>query len=239
VSPVNGSDPGRPRGAKTLDNGLRVLAAVAARPDGSSVSDLARIVGLHRTIVYRLLLTLIDHALVSQDPSGHRYRLGSAAAALGIAVRGDLQRVARPYLSRLAEQTGATAHLTVLDGADAVSIAVVEPSQAQMHVAYRVGSRHPLSRGAAGLAILVGGPPRRGERAAVRAGRHRGYVATAGEIQPGAWGLAAPITVVGPAEASVGVISLGPLSERRTAAAVQAAAAAISAGLGQPSGSDA
>ena len=37
-----------------------------------------------------------------------------------------------------------------------VGIAVVEPSWTDYHVAYRVGSRHPLSTGAAGKAILMG-----------------------------------------------------------------------------------
>ena len=32
MSPVNASRPARERGAKTLDNGLRVLEAIATRP---------------------------------------------------------------------------------------------------------------------------------------------------------------------------------------------------------------
>ncbi len=227
MSPVNATRPTRERGAKTLDNGLRVLEAVAGRPDGSTISDLAQTVGIHRTVAYRLLATLTDHALVSRDPDG-RYRLGPAAAVLTTAVRADLQQTARPRLRALAESSGATAHLTIRDGPNAVSIAVVEPLHAQMHVAYRVGSRHPLTVGAAGLAILIGSPARRGERAAVRSGRGLGYAVSAGEIQPGAWGLAAPIVLGPPADASIGVISLGPLDERATAAIVMRAAAAIS-----------
>jgi DNA-binding IclR family transcriptional regulator len=53
-----------------LDNGLRVLEAIATRPDGSTIADLARVVGIHRTVAYRLLVTLTDHALVSQGPDG-------------------------------------------------------------------------------------------------------------------------------------------------------------------------
>ena len=226
MSPVNASRPARERGAKTLDNGLRVLEAIATRPDGSTIADLARVVGVHRTVAYRLLVTLTDHALVSQGPDG-RYRLGPATAGLTTALRADLQQTARPHLRTLAETTGATAHLTIRDEPDAVSIAVVEPQHAAMHVAYRIGSRHPLTVGAAGMAILIGGPARRGERVAVRKGRRQGYVASAGELQPGAWGLSAPIKASGSADASVGVISLGPLDERITAAIVMGAAAEI------------
>ena len=226
MSLVNAARPARERGAKTLDNGLRVLEAVAARPDGATIADLARTVGIHRTVAYRLLVTLTDHALVSHGLDG-RYRLGPATAGLTTALRADLQQTAHPRLRALAETTGATAHLTIRDGSDAVSIAVVEPLHAQMHVAYRIGSRHPLTVGAAGMAILIGGPPRRGERAAVRRGRAQGYVASAGELQPGAWGLAAPITLSTTADASVGVISLGPRDEGATAAIVMHAAAEI------------
>ena len=138
MSPVNASRPARERGAKTLDNGLRVLEAIATRPDGSTIADLARVVGIHRTVAYRLLVTLTDHALVSQGPDG-RYRLGPATAGLTTALRADLQQTARPHLRTLAETTGATAHLTIRDEPDAVSIAVVEPQHAAMHVAYRIG----------------------------------------------------------------------------------------------------
>src|SRR5215471_18175511 len=226
MSPVNAARPARERGAKTLDNGLRVLEAIATRPDGSTISDLARVVGIHRTVAYRLLVTLTDHALVTHGPDG-RYRLGPATAGLTTALRADLQQTARPHLCALAESTGATSHLTIRDGSDAVSIAVVEPQQAQMHVAYRIGSRHPLTVAAAGMAILIGGPPQRGERVAIRNGRRQGYVASAGELQPGAWGLSAPIQASGSTDASVGVISLGPLDERITAAIVMKAAAEI------------
>ena len=81
MSPVNASRPARERGAKTLDNGLRVLEAIATRPDGSTIADVARVVGIHRTVAYRLLVTLTDHALVSQGPDG-RYRLGPATARM-------------------------------------------------------------------------------------------------------------------------------------------------------------
>lgn len=60
-------------------------------------------------------------------------------------------------LRRLAEQVGATAHLA--DGVEAQAVAVVEPSWTDVHVAYRVGSRHQVGAGAAGRAVA---PPVRG-----------------------------------------------------------------------------
>ncbi|MDT7728811.1 MAG: hypothetical protein QOI21_5387 [Actinomycetota bacterium] len=211
-------------GAKTLDNGIRVLKAVAAHPQGLGVTEIARVVGIHRTVAYRLLGTLTQHSLVSLGKDGH-YRLGPGVVELSMSLRSDLRSVARPHLRDLAEATGATAHLTILDGQDAVSIAVVEPGNVGVHVAYRVGFRHPVTVGAAGLAILLGRSPQPGERAEVTAGRGRGFAASQGELQSGAWGLSAPVTGVdGEPVASVGVIALGPLDEAATSSLVLRAA---------------
>ena len=72
---------------------------------------------------------------------------------------------------------------------------MVEPSWTDLHVAYRVGSRHPLDRGAAGRAIL-----------AARAGRTE-IVESSGELQPGAFGMAVAVPTEA-MEASVGLVAL-------------------------------
>jgi DNA-binding IclR family transcriptional regulator len=214
-------------GAKTLDNGIRVLKAVAAHPQGLGVTEIARVVGVHRTVAYRLLGTLSRHSLVSQGKDGH-YRLGLGVVELSMSLRSDLRSAARPHLRDLAEATGATAHLTILDAEDAISIAVVEPGNVGVHVAYRVGFRHPVTVGAAGLAILLGRAPQPGERREVTEGRGRGFAASQGELQNGAWGLAAPVPGAdGESVASVGVIALGPLDEASTSELVLRAAEAI------------
>jgi DNA-binding IclR family transcriptional regulator len=82
--------------------------------------------------------------------------------------------------------------------------------------------------GAAGLAILLGRPPRPGERTEVTRGRGRGFAASQGELQNGAWGLSAPVSGAdGESVASVGVIALGPLDQATTSALVLRAAEAI------------
>jgi DNA-binding IclR family transcriptional regulator len=218
-------------GAKTLDNGLRVLKEVAASPDGVTMTELARATGLHRTVAYRLLLTLGQHCMVTQDDNG-RFRIGVGVLELSAALRGDLQSAARPQMQLLADSTGATVHLTVLDGQDAIGIALAEPAGSQLHVTYRVGRRYPASVGAAGMAILAGRPPMPGERPAVAVGRSRGYVVSSGEIQSGAWGLAAPILGRGrDVSASVGVIAMGARDEHEMARQVVATAETIGRSL--------
>ena len=173
--------------SQTLDRGLHVLRVLAESPDGLTVTELSGRLEVNRTVVYRLVSTLEQHAT---RPARRRGRLfvGLGVLHLACAVQPLLRDLAMPVLRALAESVGSTAHLTVADGDEALALAVVEPSWTDFHVAYRVGSRHPLAQGAAGKAILL-------------ARRSAPYAVTSGELQTGARGLAAPVR---------GVDGLGP-----------------------------
>jgi DNA-binding IclR family transcriptional regulator len=209
---------GRAETAQTLDRGLRLLHLVADAPAGLTISEAAGKLQVGRAVIYRLASTLASHALLRRDPGG-RLRLGAGVLHLARRAQPLLAGAALPPLRRLAEQVGATAHLTVAEGDEAVAVAVVEPSWTQFHVAYRTGSRHPLDRGAAGRAILAG---RRGST---------GYVSTAGELQPGAYGVAAPVLGIAGLEASVGVVALAPLDTDTVGPQVVATAAEVTRAL--------
>lgn len=204
----------RPETAQTLDRGLRLLHLVADVPAGLTVSEAATRLGVGRAVVYRLAGTLAAHGMLRRDQTG-RLRLGAGVLHLARRAQPLLADAALPELRRLAERVGATAHLTVAEGEEAVALAVVEPSWTQFHVAYRAGSRHPLDRGAAGRAILAG---QRGEH---------GWVATAGELESGAYGVAAPVPGVEGFAASVGVVALAALDTDTVGPLVVATAAAV------------
>jgi DNA-binding IclR family transcriptional regulator len=210
--------------SQTLDRGLRVLRLLAESSSGLTVTELATRLGVNRTVVYRLLATLEQHGLARRASDG-RARLGLGVLQLSRRVQPLLRDAALPSLRRLAEDVGATAHLTVVDSGEALAVAVVEPSWTDYHVAYRVGSRHPLDRGAAGRAILaaratIGGAP-----------PDPPYLLSEGELQPGAHGVAAPLLGVPGVEASVGVVALGELEEATVGSHVVATAAEIAAAL--------
>ncbi|TNY38196.1 IclR family transcriptional regulator [Thermomonospora catenispora] len=211
-------------GSKTIDAGLRLLEILREHPDGLTVSQLSRASGLHRNAVTRHLTALGRHRLVARD--GNTYSLGLGIVELNAAVLHRLRQAAAAELQDLADHCHATAFITVLDTEDeAVVLTVVEPRGSTIHVAYRAGNRHPVDRGASGIAILIGRPPRPGERRAVASARRVGYSVTFGELQAGAWGLAAPIRVDGrPAEASVGIVTIGEQDETVIAPRVLAAA---------------
>lgn len=199
--------------AQTLDRGLAllVLLGTPGHARGATISELATELGLARPVVYRLVATLQARDFVTRGGDG-RVRLGLGLTRLQLAVRPMLVEAARPVLRALADQVGATAHLTVAEGEQALALVVVEPSWTDFHISYRVGSRHPLGRGAAGKAILQ-----------ARSGRVTPAVSS-GELQQGAHGLAAPVLDVPGLEASVGVVSTTPLEDPKIGQAVVRAA---------------
>jgi DNA-binding IclR family transcriptional regulator len=206
--------------AQTLDRGLRLLQFVADAPGGLSITEAAHRLGVGRAVVYRLAATLTGHGMIRRDAAG-QLRIGPSVLQLARRAQPMIADAALPALRRLAEQVGATAHLTVADSGEAVALAVVEPSWTQFHVAYRTGSRHPLDRGAAGRAILAG---RDG-------GTDPGWIESSGELQPGAYGIAAPVLDVPGLEASVGVVALAPLDPDAAGPAVVTAATAVARAL--------
>ncbi len=196
--------------AQTLERGLRLLRVLADQQRGRTPTELATELGLSRPVVYRLITTLQQEGFARRDADG-RVHLGFGVLVLAQAVQPLLRAAALPALRKLAERAGATAHLTVAEGPEGLAIAVVEPSWTDLHVAYREGARHPLTRGAAGLAILAA----REGGAAVQVSE--------GQLQEGARGVAAAITLPW-LEASVGVVTFGALDVEATGELVLAAA---------------
>lgn len=205
--------------SQTLDRGIRVLEVLAnAGPSGMSVSQLAKALDVGRPVVYRLVATLAQHDLVRRFADG-QVRLSVGLLALAAGAQSTVRTVAQPILRDLANEVGATAHLTLADGDEAFAVAVEEPTWTDFHVSYRVGSVHPVSVGAAGKAILAG-----------RAGRTE-IVESLGELQAGAHGYALPLIGVGGLEGSVGVVALSPLDGELVTGKVVAAADRIVAAL--------
>ncbi|CAL99490.1 DNA-binding IclR family transcriptional regulator [Saccharopolyspora erythraea NRRL 2338] len=201
----------------TLERGLNLLQAVAdAESEAPTISDLAAAIGVSRAAVYRLLGPLQNRGLVRRE--GSKVRLGLGVLWLAGRVLPQLRVASLPALRGLAEQVGATVHLTVADGGEAQAVAVVEPSWTNYHVSYRVGTRHPVHRGAAGRAVdLPPGGPR--------------WVSSTGELQSGAFGVAAPVRGVPGLRASVGIVALVPVSPEEIGPLVLETAEAVAAAL--------
>lgn len=214
---------------QTLDRGLLALDLISRRPAGITVAELADELGVHRAICYRIVATLEGHNLVVRADQG-RIHLGAGVAAYSERFLSHLRRASEHILQELANETGATAFLSIAEGSDSVAIAVAESENAPLRVGYRVGSRHPLDRAASGRAILAMRPEVGRDSDAVRTARREGVAFSSGEIEQGAAGAAVGVVGLGGMyrlEASVGVVVIGELNRDALAEMVRHAAARL------------
>ena len=141
-----------PDTSQTLSRGLDVLTLLASSPRARTPAQLAAELGLSRTIIYRLVGTLIEHGLVRRAADG---AVGISAGALVLTqhVLGSVREATRDILEDLAREVEATAHFCAADGEDVLAVAVVEPPFTTFHVVYRVGARTARGQGALGEAV--------------------------------------------------------------------------------------
>jgi DNA-binding IclR family transcriptional regulator len=140
--------------AKILEKGLKLLEELAQSAEGKSAVELAELLGIHKTSVYRYLNTLLEMGYIRTDGNG-AYHLGNKILELGSHMlrRMPLREVAHPFLVKLSAETQKTVHLCVLDGAEVVYLDKVE-SQRSLPIISRIGSRAPAYCTGVGKALL-------------------------------------------------------------------------------------
>jgi IclR family transcriptional regulator, KDG regulon repressor len=203
----------------SLGRGLEILLTLggqeAASSAGLGVVRIAKLVGREKSQVSRALKTLAESGLVDRDPESLDYRLGWRLFTLA-ARAGDprLLVAGGPWLERLVRQLGETAHLSVLDGAEVLTV-LSEPSPSAVRASDWTGRRAPAYCTSSGRVLLfdhdrrrledlLGGdalPPRGlGEPRDVAdlhrrivAARVRGYALVDQEFEHGLVGAAAPV----------------------------------------------
>jgi IclR family pca regulon transcriptional regulator len=149
-----------PYWVEALSRGLDVLRAFDADHPTLSLAELAQRLGWSRTTPYRFVWTLEHLGYLQRDAESRRYRLGPRVLELGFAYLHSLPLVdlARPYLARLHQETGASAHLGILDGKDVLYVALVAARRISA-ITVHVGTRVPAHAGSIGKVLLAFGPP--------------------------------------------------------------------------------
>lgn len=198
--------------SQTLSRGIRVLEALADADRPLTIAELAAALGVHRSIVYRILRTLEDHGLVVRNAAGAAL-LGPRMATLARAVSRDLQSAALPELGAVANELGMTAFLGVLDRHEVVTLVSIEPSHAHAAVAQRPGTRHPVATGAPGIAIQSvlseaqwGDLPDGHPRDEALEAHTRGFATSHDEVIPGLASVAVPLVAHGQPLAALAVV---------------------------------
>ncbi|HXF72186.1 MAG TPA: IclR family transcriptional regulator [Actinomycetota bacterium] len=204
---------------QSVQRALALLEILADEGGEMGVTELGRRLGVHKATASRLLATLAEHALVERNPLTDKYRLGFGVVRLAAATVGrlDLVQQARPVLEQLAERTGETVNLAILDQDWAVNIDQVTGASAVVSVSW-VGKRTPLHATSSGKVLLAHAPaevrerilsgplPRLTRRTIVDPGAlrrqlaeavARGYAFTVEELEVGLNAVAAPVRQAG------------------------------------------
>jgi IclR family transcriptional regulator, KDG regulon repressor len=143
---------------KSLVKALELFKLFTPAKDEWSVNEMVDTLGYHKSSVQRLVTTLQQEGFLERaHPTLSRFRLGPMILMLGnVMSQGtDLQRVARPYLERLADQTEETSHLCVVDRSQCYYLDKIDSKQA-VSISTYVGQRLHLHCSAVGKALLSG-----------------------------------------------------------------------------------
>jgi IclR family KDG regulon transcriptional repressor len=126
----------------------------AVENGGLGVVRIAELIGREKSQVSRALKTLAESGFVDRDPSTLHYRLGWRFFAL--AARAGEQRllsVAPPLLERLMKSLGETAHLSVLQGVEVLTVLSKSPPHAVTAAGWS-GRTVPIYCTSSGRALL-------------------------------------------------------------------------------------
>ncbi|MFC3898937.1 IclR family transcriptional regulator [Lentzea rhizosphaerae] len=136
----------------------KTLAVLEALADHTRITDIARVTGLPKSTVHRLLQTMVDRGFAT--PAADGYLTGPRVLALAGKVLRPVDTVerARPFLRSLQESTGCTVHLAVLYGDELVYVDKIEANK-PYRMASRLGMSLPAHGTAIGKAVLASLPP--------------------------------------------------------------------------------
>ena len=225
-------------GPRAMTRVLRLLSVLAQAPEGLSLTDLAASLDTAKSTLLASLKPLAaDDFLVIE---GNLYRLGPRAFRLAAEIGSawSLPRTIRGYLRAVAERSGESAGLAVLDAEMRRSVYVdVIESPRPVRYALKIGMSGPLHSTAAGRVLLAHQSPEY-QQAVLKSGklpaitsrtttdpkqiaaqldevRSKGYWVSIGESIEDSAAIAAP--VFGPNGEILAALSIGAPSDRMQA----------------------
>ena len=139
---------------QSVERAFAIISCLSAGPAG--VSDIAARVGLPKSTVSRLLVTLVELGVVEQSGPGAGYRLGAYLQTLAVTAQPTrrLVDVARAHLVELVNAVGEAAGLSILDGGEVLYLDQVS-AQSEIQVRDWTGERVKAHLVSSGLVLLA------------------------------------------------------------------------------------
>ena len=144
----------------SVANAIRLTKAFSEQEYEMGISALAARLGLAKSTVHRLATTLVEYDMLEQNRETGKYRLGLAFFELGTLVRRkmDVPTEAQGEIHALADSSGETVQLAILDHFTVLYIRIRESRQA-VRMSSGLGSRAPAHCTGVGKALLAFQPP--------------------------------------------------------------------------------
>lgn len=141
---------------QSVSRALTILKTVANHPNGIGVTDLARVLNVHKSTVSRLIATLESEDAIERDPNSNGFRIGEGILALAPErdAHGRLVSRLQPLIEKLAEQTGETVGISVPDANASLTIFQVQ-SKHSIQMRDWTGERFPLHVSSSGKHFLA------------------------------------------------------------------------------------
>jgi IclR family KDG regulon transcriptional repressor len=199
-----------------VDRAVRILLMLSAAEQGMTLAEIASATGWHKSSIHKILLTLGRHGFLDREESTKRYALGIELFRCGQSVlnQSHMHRSAKLFLKELADFSGETATLAILQGTKIVIVDVVE-SQGELRVSPPVGTIDSVTAKSNGKAVLAWFPEDRIEKILIMEGlpsktrnsitrvrqyrneltavREQGYAVDVEEFQEGISAVSAPV----------------------------------------------
>jgi len=119
--------------------------------------ELSAALGLHKSTVHRLLMSLIYMGYAKQDEATQKYMLSYKVVNMASKIldRMDILQVAKPYMERLSELSGEAVHLVQREGNNILYIYKTEAKVGTIRMVSHVGMVHPMYCSGVGKAIMA------------------------------------------------------------------------------------
>lgn len=195
--------------------GLAIIEAFDRARAPLSLAEVAERAGVDRAVARRMLLTLIELGLVAETQ--RHYQLTARVLRLGYSFLSQtgLDGIAQPFVTEVAQRTGESCSVAILDETDVVSVVHTPSPTHKIGFTLRPGTRWPAYVMASGRVLLCAKPDaevrillgRMQRKAftsrtlvkieaildAVRKARQQGYALVNGELEEGLMSVAVPI----------------------------------------------
>lgn len=141
---------------ESIKRAIKILNSFTPNEKYLGITELGKRLNLHRSTVYRILVTLASEGVVVKNQDNQKYRLGIILFKWGSIVQNqmEIREYALPVMKDLAQKTKESVDLNVIFGRKRVSIEKIESSKDVRRV-IKLGESLPLYTGGSGKVLLA------------------------------------------------------------------------------------